>query len=229
MRDAAVSVSIPTYNRAALTVESFESVRAAIAEGDEVIVVDDGSVDNTAQVLSRYQGSIRYLRVPNGGVGAARNRGIREARHDLVAFNDSDDLWLRDRLQLQRQVMACRPDVMFCFSNFGGLLGNGIRVGNALGSWLAEFGGPVSPPWAESLGRGFFFSQLGVLPADRPDFRVHIGNLYPAELRFNHVAAFTVLARRSAAGGLLRFPEDISWGEDWECFARLARVGPVAF
>lgn len=229
MSDAPVSVIIPTYNRAALVVQSVESVLAAVARGDEVIVVDDGSTDDTAQALSRYQSSIRYLRVPNSGVGAARNLGIREAKHDLVAFNDSDDLWLPDRLQLQRQVMGRQPEVVFCFSNFGGLLANGSRAGNALGAWLAEFGGQISPGWAERLGHGVVFSELGELPADRADFRVHIGNLYAIELRFNHVAALTVMVRRSVAGSVLKFPEDISWGEDWECFARLSRVAPVAF
>src|SRR5262245_50677398 len=229
MTDAAVSVIIPTYNRAALIVESVESVLAAVATGDEVIVVDDGSTDDTAKVLSAYESSIRYVRVPNGGVGAARNLGIREARHDLVAFNDSDDLWLPDRLQLQRQVMERRPEVVFCFSNFGGLLANGGQAGNALGSWLAEFGSLIPAAWTESLGHGVLFSELGVLPSQRVDFRVHIGNLYATQLRFNHVAAFTVLARRSVAGEVLKFPEDISWGEDWECFARRARVGAVAF
>jgi glycosyltransferase involved in cell wall biosynthesis len=210
-------------------VESVESVLSAVAAGDEVIVVDDGSTDDTAKVLSAYKSSIRYVRVPNGGVGAARNLGIREAKNDLMAFNDSDDLWLPDHLKLQRQVMERRPEVMFCFSNFGGLLSNGSRAGNGLGSWLAEFGGNISPAWSESLGHGFFFSELGVLPSNRAAFRVHIGNLYATQLRFNHVAAFTVLARRSVAGEVLEFPEDIFWGEDWECFARRARMGPVAF
>jgi hypothetical protein len=229
MSGAPVSVIIPTYNRAALVVQSVESVLAAIAAGDEVIVIDDGSTDHTVQALSPYQSAIRYLRVPNGGVGAARNRGIREAKHDLVAFNDSDDLWLPDRLALQRQIMASRPDVVYCFSNFGGLLANGDRVGNALGSWLAEFGGPASATWAESLGCNVAFSEVGALPAGHADFRVHIGNLYPAELGFNHVAAFTVLARRNVAGAAMSFPEDISWGEDWQCFARLSKLGPVAY
>jgi len=203
-------------------------VLAAVAEGDEVIVVDDGSTDETPQALSRYQSSIRYLRVPKGGVSAARNLGIREARHDLVAFNDSDDLWLRDRLQLQRQVMERRPEVVFSFSNFGGLLENGIQVGNALGSWLEEFG-RSSARWAEILGQGISFSELGTLPANRADFRVHIGSLYATELTFNYVSSITVMARRSLAGHALEFPEDISWGEDWECYARLSRVGPAAF
>jgi glycosyltransferase involved in cell wall biosynthesis len=228
MNEAPVSVILPTYNRAALVVQSVESVLAAVTNDDEVIVVDDGSTDDTPAALSRFQSSIRYLRVPNRGVGAARNLGVREARHDLVAFNDSDDLWLPDRLQLQRQVMGRWPELGFCFSNFGGLLPDGSHTHDGLGSWQAEFSGD-SAAWSETLGRGTLFSELGTLPAGRADFHVYVANFYSAQLELNHVFAVTVLARRSVAGSLLKFPEDISWGEDWECFARLSRAGSAAF
>jgi len=81
-----VSVVIPTYNRANMVGRAVESVLAAISPGDEVIVVDDGSNDGTEGVLKTYAGRIRYVRTSNGGAGKARNRGIEEARHPLVAF-----------------------------------------------------------------------------------------------------------------------------------------------
>ncbi|HKQ75658.1 MAG TPA: glycosyltransferase family 2 protein, partial [Blastocatellia bacterium] len=91
MNELPVSVVIPTYNRAKHIVRSLRSVLAAIAPGDEVIVVDDGSTDNTREALEPYRDRIRYVMGPHRGAGAARNCGIAEARHPLVAFNDSDD------------------------------------------------------------------------------------------------------------------------------------------
>ena len=113
-----VSIVIPTYNRAHLVSRAVNSALQQCAPGDEVIVVDDGSTDSTGIVLAEFGERIRYIRKENGGAGAARNRGIREARNPLVAFLDSDDEWMPGKIELQRQFMQARPDVLFCFSDF---------------------------------------------------------------------------------------------------------------
>jgi glycosyltransferase involved in cell wall biosynthesis len=87
------SVVIPTYNRADLLGQTLESVFRQEADDYEVIVVDDGSTDNTADVVAAFGDRVRFLRRPNGGPGAARNAGIGAARGDYLAFLDSDDLW----------------------------------------------------------------------------------------------------------------------------------------
>jgi glycosyltransferase involved in cell wall biosynthesis len=91
-----VSVVIPTYNRASIVPRAIESALAAVRSGDEVIVVHDGSTDDTARRLQEYGSHIRYLPSGHGGVAAARNLGVREARAPLVAFLDSDDKWMPD-------------------------------------------------------------------------------------------------------------------------------------
>jgi len=90
---ARVSVVIPTYNRADYLVLALESVFGQTVPPGEVIVVDDGSTDHTRRALEPYRDRIRYFRQENAGEPVARNRGIREARGDFVAFLDSDDLW----------------------------------------------------------------------------------------------------------------------------------------
>jgi glycosyltransferase involved in cell wall biosynthesis len=102
-----VTIIIPTYNRRPMVLEALESVRAQTFEAWECIVVDDGSTDGTAQAVeSLADERIRLLRQPNRGVAAARNRGLAEARSELIAFLDSDDLWLPRKLEAQLPVMA---------------------------------------------------------------------------------------------------------------------------
>jgi glycosyltransferase involved in cell wall biosynthesis len=224
VNDLPISVIIPTYNRAQLVTQSVMSVLAAVSEGDEVIVVDDGSTDDTEAALRPYIRLIRYLRIPNGGAGAARNFGIRSASHDLIAFNDSDDVWMPNKLWLQRAVMRARPDLHYCFTDFKGKCHDGSEIPHFLQIWHKD-----SRSWEQILGRGVPFSQFGELPPNQGDFLVHAGNLQFAGLERQYIVAFTVLVRRSAAGESLHFPEDIAWAEDWECFGKLARNGPGAY
>ena len=95
-----VSVIIPTYNRAHLVTGAIESVLAQTFTDYEIIVVDDGSTDATGEVLSqRYGDRIRYLYQANAGRSVTRNRGVDLAKGEYVAFLDSDDLWLPQKLE----------------------------------------------------------------------------------------------------------------------------------
>jgi glycosyltransferase involved in cell wall biosynthesis len=97
-----VSVVIPTYNRAATVPRAIESVLAQTVTDLEVIVVDDGSSDETGKVLSEIFGDrIRYYAQANQGASVARNRGVEEARGEWIAFLDSDDLWESEKLEWQ--------------------------------------------------------------------------------------------------------------------------------
>ena len=109
-----VSVIIPTYNRSRQVVEAVKSVLAQSWQALEVIVIDDGSTDDTESALAPYLDTIRYVQKPNGGVSSARNRGIQEARGEKVAFLDSDDTWHPDKLRKQMECMA-RTDSKVCF------------------------------------------------------------------------------------------------------------------
>jgi glycosyltransferase involved in cell wall biosynthesis len=96
-----VSVIIPTFNRAALVMRAVESVLAQTLPPDEVIVIDDGSSDDTRDTLARFGNRIRYIFQENQGVSAARNRGIEAATGSYIAFLDSDDEWLPHKLERQ--------------------------------------------------------------------------------------------------------------------------------
>jgi len=96
-----VSVVIPAYNAERHIRETLDSVLAQTYRDFEVVVVDDGSTDRTREIVGSYGGPVRCIAQANAGPSAARNRGVREARGEFVAFVDSDDLWLREKLAEQ--------------------------------------------------------------------------------------------------------------------------------
>jgi glycosyltransferase involved in cell wall biosynthesis len=84
----------------------------------EILVIDDGSTDDTEQVMRRYQAPVRYIRQQNGGVAVARNRGIAESRGRYVAFLDADDTWLPHKLERQIDALNQQPQQRACYSAF---------------------------------------------------------------------------------------------------------------
>ncbi len=108
-----VSVVIPTYNRAKVIERALVTAFAQTYRNLEIIIVDDGSTDNTAAVLAPYMDRIRYIYQENQGASGARNHGIREARGKYIAFLDSDDEWLPAKLERQIAFMESHPDLTF--------------------------------------------------------------------------------------------------------------------
>ena len=105
-----VSVIIPTYNRLSMLKEAVDSVLAQDFEDLELIIVDDGSTDGTSEEIRTYGGRVKLIQQPqNRGVSAARNRGILQARGKYIAFLDSDDLWVKDKLKAQLAFLNNNP------------------------------------------------------------------------------------------------------------------------
>ncbi len=113
-----VSIIIPTYNRADVLSLSVQSILQQTYADFELLIVDDGSSDNTDIVVeSWHDDRIRYLKLPeNKGVAAARNEGIRQAKYDYIAFQDSDDCWMPDKLKKQMDFFMQNPeaDLLYC-------------------------------------------------------------------------------------------------------------------
>lgn len=108
-----VSVIIPTYNARQYICRAVDSALAQTYQDIEIIVVDDGSTDDTVGVLKKYGGKVRILSQKNSGPSAARNKGIREARGQYIAFLDSDDRWASEKLEKQLGVIQDDPAVRF--------------------------------------------------------------------------------------------------------------------
>ena len=98
-----ISVIIPTFNRVEFISEAIDSVLSQTYSNFEIIVVDDGSTDNTKQLLTKYGSRITYDFQENKGVSSARNKGLDIAKGEWIAFLDSDDIWLPEKLSLQMQ------------------------------------------------------------------------------------------------------------------------------
>ncbi|HBC47709.1 MAG TPA: hypothetical protein DEO84_02180 [candidate division Zixibacteria bacterium] len=99
-----ISVIIPTYNSAVYIEEALKSIFEQTYQDFEIIIVDDGSTDNTRQILRKYGERIQYIFQANGGPSSARNNGIRKARGKYIAFLDADDRWLPTKLQKQLSI-----------------------------------------------------------------------------------------------------------------------------
>ncbi len=122
-----VSVIIPTYNRGWIVREAIDSVLAQDFEDFELIVIDDGSTDDTRRLLDSYGRDITVICQANSGVSAARNRGIAAAAGQLIAFLDSDDLWLPGKLSRQVAFFETHPQTLINQTNEIWVR-NGVRV-----------------------------------------------------------------------------------------------------
>lgn len=105
-----VSVIIPTYNRGPFLEKAVNSVLAQSSDDYEIIVIDDGSSDDTRTRMGKYSARVRYVYQDNRGPAAARNRGIEEAQYPFLAFLDSDDWFDRKKIEIQLEAMQKQPD-----------------------------------------------------------------------------------------------------------------------
>lgn len=148
-----ISVLVPVYNGERFLAEAIQSVLDQTLPPDEIIVVDDGSTDNTARIVANLSGTadvhIRYVYQANQGPAAARNHGLRLAQGELIAFQDADDRWAAGRLPLQVRLLKQRPDVQIvlgrtCFFADGAPLApNGT-------------GDPTAPRWFLGMQAGLY-------------------------------------------------------------------------
>lgn len=143
-----VSVILPTYNRRQLVRESIESVLNQTYRNVELIVVDDGSTDGTDQLVRTISPAIHYLWQTNAGVAAARNHGLTVAQGELIAFQDSDDLWHPGKLALQVALLRRNPNVGMTYTSHRIVDCNGSLVGRR---WKQLHSGCVTEALFQSM------------------------------------------------------------------------------
>ena len=113
-----VSVVIPAFNASRYLSATLESVLASTFRDFEIVVINDGSTDDTAAIASRYDGPVRVVTQPNAGMSASRNRGVEISDSELIAFVDSDDIWHPEKLRLQIDTLTAGPQFGFSYTEF---------------------------------------------------------------------------------------------------------------
>ncbi|MDT4289245.1 glycosyltransferase family 2 protein [Methylomonas sp. MO1] len=196
-----ITVVIPLYNKASTISRAIDSVIAQSVKDWELLIVDDGSKDNGSELVDAYNDErIRLFKQANGGVAAARNKGVELATNDFLAFLDADDYWAPTHLENLQQLIVQFPDVALYGTAYFGVGGDGVAK-------RSKFRNPDAKP-----------NQLLIV------------DYFADVVEFGHfVFTSSVAINRAWLESVGGFPLGIRSGEDTLTFARLACAGDVAF
>ena len=197
-----VSVVMPAYNAETHISRSLQSVLGQSYPNLEIIVVDDGSIDNTERVVRETAPTAKYIRIKNSGPAAARNEGNRHASGKYLAFLDADDLWHPRKLELQTYYLE-----------------NHRNVGAVFCRWCETFPGDRAVDW-ESVQR-----YPG--PIDSTIMPEMSGWLYPDLLLDTMIHTSSVMLRKSLYDDLDGFNQSLTVGEDYDLWIRLSRMTEI--
>lgn len=214
MRTPTVSIIVPTYNRAGLLPRALDSILAQTCADWEIVLVDDGSTDETPETAARYARRVGerfvYLRQRNGGSSRARNTGIDASRGRFLAFLDSDDEFLPRKLERQLAFFDARPQLGFVYSDCAFVDLDGVRHDSAFDEKLP-------------MARRVPFQAIA------PGFRVVNGDLFDWLIREYFLPTIVGLVRRAVIDRGLRFPEGRAYAEEWLFYLQIARVCRAGF
>jgi GT2 family glycosyltransferase len=222
--ERAVSVVIPTYNRAHQIGGAIESVLIQTHGAHEIIVVDDGSKDETAAACHRFGSAVRYVFQPNAGVAAARNHGALLATGDLLAFLDSDDIWHPQKLALQLAALEASPTAGWSITDCFVIDANGERVHES--GWTTVFS------IFQELGvsaRTFFqqYFEPDILALGDRTLSAFAGDAWIPLFLGNFALPSSALISRSLFEKSGGFDETFLFSEETEFFHRIAAASPV--
>ncbi|MGD7035839.1 glycosyltransferase family 2 protein [Methylotuvimicrobium buryatense] len=199
-----ISVVIPAYNSAAFIADAVRSILNQSQPVDEIVIVDDGSTDNTEQTVASLSGPIVYINQPNQGPSTARNTGIDAAKNDWIAFLDADDQWTPQKIERQLNVLQNSPELVLIAGDMAEI-DNSNRI-------ITE----------SVLNKHNLLSKFQALE-NRP-----IPNALAELVTKNFIPTGTVLVKKSALIEAGCFNPNIRFGEDLECWAKIAAKHPIA-
>lgn len=198
-----ISVIIPTYNAEQFIGQAIQSVLDQSYPPQEIIVIDDGSTDNTKKALLPFMERIIYLAQNNLGPSAARNSGIRAAKGNLICFQDADDFWTPDKLEVQLAFMEANPEIAMVFSDHEEFNEAGIVLSSYLGEKWKAF--EVIPTVS-----GLIENAFGKLVVE------------------NFISTPTVMLRKSCLDTAGLFDEEIWSVEDRDLWMRISASFSIA-
>lgn len=222
-----VSVVVPTYNRAALLDETLRSILAQTVLPAEIIVVDDGSTDETPEVCARQPKLVRYIHQQNSGLPAvARNRGIEESKGEWVALCDSDDVWHPKKLEVELAVLRA-TGMRWAVTGFGLIDPDGVRIPTTGLGFEREF--PVFRQLRRSPREHFshWLTETRVaMPTGMVD--VFVGDAFGMLFEGNVCLTSSALIARDLIARSGPFDPAFIRAEDTEFFHRLSAHAPVS-
>jgi glycosyltransferase involved in cell wall biosynthesis len=225
-----VSVIIGTYNGARYLRATIDSVLAQTYAPLEVIVVDDGSKDDTWAILQSYGDRIRAVRQANGGVPAARNTGLKHARGEFIALMDHDDLCMPERIAIQVAVMDQHPDVGLCSTEFSAFNDSGPIAERYSGTYYSQCAA-ASGGIARHYPDHALLDVTPFMPQAKSDLApvpVYLGQIYDQIACGNLVHPPTVLFRARLLNQIGGFEPTTHLLCDWYWLVKAARVTPFA-
>jgi glycosyltransferase involved in cell wall biosynthesis len=210
-----VSIIVPVWNAEEYIKESVDSALAQTHPNFEVIVVDDGSTDGTRNILESYakDSRFKYVYQTNKGLAGARNTGIRESKGEYVAFLDSDDIFMPDKIKEQVDAFETHPDFGVCYSDLTHFSDSPATLSVAMRA------GPPAPTrgaWRASSKPREFYHHRYTYPS---------GDILEPLLRRQFINPLTVMVRREVIDKYGMFNESFRRSEDWELWLRWAHAG----
>jgi glycosyltransferase involved in cell wall biosynthesis len=222
MTNPTVSVIIPAYNCHQVIHHAIESVLLQTYKDFEIIVVDDGSTDNTAEKVKRYVDKVNYIRQENGGVSKARNTGIGRSNGKYIAFLDSDDRWEKNKLEIQLKCFEMQAEANLLFSSFKHRKNNKI---------MHEM------RYEDTFN---IFKEYKITIEDIFEFRKGLnyggktidcfwGNVYPYLFLGNFILPSSVILKRESLKEVGLFNERYRVAEETEFFLKYSKHNAIGF
>lgn len=199
-----ISAIIPTYNSQDYILDAIKSIQRQTQPVNEIIIIDDGSVDDTKKIVSSVTGNIKYIKQNNHGPSTARNTGIKIAQGDWIAFLDADDQWLEDKIEKQSKVLETFPELHLIAGDM-----QEINIENKI----------VTPS---------VLAKHNLLEKFQMNQSRTIDNALAALVQKNFIPTGTVLVKRATLLEAGLFNNDIRFGEDLELWAKIAAQHPIS-
>ena len=219
-----ISVIIPCYNCENTIKITLDSILEQASSDVEIVCVNDGSKDKTANILSEYSDRIKCIHQENSGVSIARNNGVKHASGEWVAFCDADDIWHKDKLRILLQAINSVSDVDFIFHDFYILLNGEILEKCATHSKNTFF--PIFSQWNITIPdilTGHKQIDISNIESEWDSMNLHFGNAFYWLIMGNFVLPSSVAIRRTAFLGQNGFTDEFIYAEDTEFFLRISK------
>lgn len=222
MTNPLITVIIPAYNCSRLINNAIESVLAQTYTNYELIVVDDGSVDDTSEKVAVYRDRLQYVYQTNGGVSKARNTGIRQSRGEYISFLDADDVWEKNKLEIQMHLFEKYSNVYMIFSSF-----KHIKKNNIIENKKYEDTFNIFKEYKYEIGD--IFKNHSTFQYKNNNIEYYWGNIYKYLFLGNFILPSSVVFKKSSLKRVGMLNEAYKVAEETEFFLRFSKYYDVGF